>query len=357
MVAPMWGLLPASLVGCASEPAPCAGTSQHSEGAALVREAIEVIRSRALGADRIEWEKAEQELLRALPANATLSQARPFVVDAVRRLNDPHASVNLAPEAPPVPPPPAEGAKAGAAPPSGEAASRSTPPIPTRASARALEGGIAYLIIPGCAEPSVEGLRDYASVLRAELLAAAEHSPRGLMIDLRLNGGGNVWPMMLGLQPLLGEGVMMTSVGPQGPPATFGLSRRDAWINWGAGPESQLEFGLEPPMPARVRFDRVAVLTGPWTMSSGEALTLCLRGLPEVRVFGEKTAGLTTVTNLFPLSDGSVLVLPVSVMGDRAGVPAAGALDPDQNVPFDEWPGPSDAAARAARAWVLGVGG
>lgn len=356
MVASICGLLPGSLGGCASKPAARADITHQSSGAALVREAIEVIRSRALGAGRIEWEMAEQELLRALPAEATASQARPTVVEAVRRLNDPHASVNLAPEAPPALPRPAAGENAAAEPTPGEAVPPRTPPIPTRAGATVLEDGTTYLVIPGCAEPTVEGLRDYAAVLRTELLAAAEHTPRGLVIDLRLNGGGNIWPMLLGLQPMLGEGVMMTSIGPQSPPAIFGLSQRDAWIDWGAGPESQLEFGATAPPPARARFHRVAVLTGPWTMSSGEALTICLRTLPEVRVFGEKTAGLTTVTNFFPLSDGSVLVLPVSVMGDRAGVPAAGELAPDEAVPFDDWPGPDDPAARAGRAWVLRAG-
>lgn len=340
-------------VGCATDPSPRAGPAPTSDGAALLREAIEVIRSRALGGDRIDWMKAEHELLAALPADASVARARPLVAEAVRRLGDPHATVKLAAEASTAPRGAPRGEQGAGAGQQSNPGPRQTPPIPSRAVATVLEDGVAYVLIPGCAEPTVEGLRDYATVLRAELLAAAAGSPKGWVIDLRLNGGGNLWPMMLGLQPLLGEGVMMTSLRRGDGPARFGLSRDAAWIDWGGGPETQLDFGERSPPPVRLGGARVAVIIGPWTMSSGEATAICLRTVPGSRVFGERSAGLTTVTKDFELRDGSVLVLPVSVMGDRAGVPVSGALVPDEAVESDSWPGADDAPGRAARGWVL----
>lgn len=347
------GLVPGFAGGCAAGRAPCVEVARPSVGADLVREAIGVIRSRALGAHQIDWGTVEHELLAALPANASAAQARPLVADAVRRLGDPHASVTLPAGAEPTPEePPRSNGRTG----EGGVQSVPTPHIPTRAEARILDDGVAYILVPGCAEPTVEGLRDYAGVLRAELLVTMDRAPSGWVIDLRLNGGGNIWPMLLGLQPLLGEGVMMTSLGPEGPPAAYGVSPGEAWIDWGSGPVTQLDFGDRSPPPVRVAPARVAVIIGPWTMSSGEALAICLRTLPHTREFGETTAGLTTVTNGYPLSDGSVLVLPVSVMGDRAGVPAAGSLTPGTVAASDGWPGPDDSAARAARAWAAGAG-
>lgn len=213
-----------------------------------------------------------------------------------------------------------------------------------------LEGDIAYLVVPMCSAPDADGLRAYAHALRAVLADLSGKRPKGWIVEQRFNGGGNVWPMLLGLEPLLGGGAMATSVVNGVTTQVFGVDRRTAWLESGGKRDEQLSLPGEA-RPAHVHEGApIALLNGPWTMSSGEMIALAFRG--RARSFGEPTAGLTTVTYPFPLSDGSTLWLPVSRMGDREGRAATGALAPDEPVAIGDWPRDDDEVVRAAIRWI-----
>jgi C-terminal processing protease CtpA/Prc len=231
---------------------------------------------------------------------------------------------------------------------------RPSPEIPRIPTGRILSDGVAYVVVPGCSASGIDELRDYARAAAAELSRLDSHSPKGWLIELRLNGGGNLWPMLLGLRPLLADGALMTTVRDGRVESRFGLSERSSWVDWGAGPEAQLEWGeAGAPQAMRPYAGRIAVLIGPWTMSSGEGLAMCLASRGNMQTFGEATAGLTTVTNQYVLFDGSMLTLPVSRMGDRNGHAVVGAIVPMKAMPFEDWPNAEDGPAQAARSWLL----
>lgn len=96
----------------------------------------------------------------------------------------------------------------------------------------------------------------------------------------------------------------------------------------------------------------MAVLLGPWTMSSGELVAVALASRPGTRSFGEPTGGLTTATSYFTLEDGSVLILPTSRMATVGGSAIVGAIQPDEPAGFGDWPEIDDGAAEAALAWL-----
>lgn len=325
-----------------------AQTTSHD----LLHEAVEVLSTQALGRERIDWVALETELRVSVRADSPAQAAHAAITEAVKRLNDPHARyIILEPivEAPQVSPEPTdltEPAKNSEAP--------KHPPIPVLPEGRMLDDGCAYLVIPGCPAPDAAGLRAFARALSDQLNIIHRHKPRAWIIDLRLNAGGNLWPMMLGLEPILGSGAKMTMVADTRVQSRFGVSRESAWIDWGVGPESQLDWGSEGAPQVMPHFaGRVGVLIGPWTMSSGESLAICLASRANTRTFGEATAGLTTVTNTFQLSDGSVLNIPVSQMGDHTGAPIIGPVKPMQPAKFGDWPSENDEAAQAARRWAL----
>ncbi len=83
-------------------------------------------------------------------------------------------------------------------------------------------------------------------------------------------------------------------------------------------------------------------------MSSGELLAGALGALPNARLFGAPSAGLTTGTDSITLLDGSLLIVPVDLMGDRHGVPLGARVNPMQAVESAAWPTHDDAVARAA---------
>lgn len=341
----------------------CGGTAGRTEAVAgspraetpgsaraLLREAIGVVSGRAMGADGIAWEPVWTELSAGLPAEGEPEAAHAAIGEVVRRLGDRHASFvpavkQAAAEAPPA-------SNAGATAPS------TTPVIPDVPVGRVLADGVGYLLMPGCSAGDVEGLRRYARAARGEIARLSEAGARGWVIDLRLNGGGNLWPMLLGAAPLLGEGPVMATVrdGKGEIESRYGVTREHgAWIDWGRGFETQLalvdgvaERSWEP----RGRAEPIAVVLGPWTMSSGEALAIAMASSRGAKTFGEPTAGLTTITNVFPLSDGSMLILPVSQMAGVDGKVVSGRMTPDVVVEFSGWPEAGDGASEAARRWV-----
>ncbi|MBN8504946.1 MAG: S41 family peptidase [Burkholderiales bacterium] len=115
-----------------------------------------------------------------------------------------------------------------------------------------------------------------------ELLRAR---PCGLVLDLRQNSGGNMYPMFLALAALL-------------PPRDVGYFEDRA--------RQRMPFPL-PPRQAAAADVAVAVLIGPSTASSGEFLAIGLRSLPRVRSFGAPTAGLATGVQPMPLPNGGLL--------------------------------------------------
>jgi C-terminal processing protease CtpA/Prc len=216
-----------------------------------------------------------------------------------------------------------------------------------------LDARIAYVIAPGCAAPSVDGLRTYASAAAELISTLNKQQPRGWIIDLRLNSGGNIWPMLLGFRPLLRDGVVSTMIRGPHLNAAFGVNADNAWMGSPEAPSPQLTWGDDPRPPSNIIDAPVAVLIDRWTMSSGEGLAIAFCVRPVVRFFGGSTSGLTTVTNSYPLSDGSTLLLPVAQMGDAEGHAVSGAIAPDQLVEMGDWPSSDDAASRAAATWIL----
>ncbi|QKK08642.1 MAG: hypothetical protein HND58_11040 [Planctomycetota bacterium] len=70
-------------------------------------------------------------------------------------------------------------------------------------SGRSLPSGVHVIEVPALTSGTPEENLEYATHLRA-LLEAAAAAP-GLVIDLRNNTGGNMWPMLAGVAPLLGQ--------------------------------------------------------------------------------------------------------------------------------------------------------
>lgn len=164
----------------------------------------------------------------------------------------------------------------------------------------------------------------------------------GWIVDLRRNTGGDLWPQLAGLGPLLGEGVSGAFVDADGG------SRRWVYRAGAAGLEGEDPIVRTYAYPLRFNRPHLAVLLGRETASSGEALATAFRGAPRARSFGAATRGLSTANRGFFLSDGSLLVLTVAGLEDRTGTGVQGPLRPD--VPVLD--GPGDPVLDRAVAWI-----
>lgn len=168
----------------------------------------------------------------------------------------------------------------------------------------------------------------------------------GWIVDLRSNSGGNMWPMLLGVAPLLRSS-------PTGTEEIGSFATASAPQRWSLTPamvqvdgRPRLGFG-RPGYSLKQPGAPVAVLVGSNTASSGEATMLSFRGRPQARSFGQSTAGFSTSNVTRTLVDGSVLAMTTAVMKDRNGVGAGARITPDALTTGDA------ATLAAAQAWLL----
>ena len=171
---------------------------------------------------------------------------------------------------------------------------------------QSLSERVGYVSIPGYSGGDVAAAGTYATRMHESLAGILASSSCGWVVDLRQNTGGNMWPMLAGLKPFLGNAGLGTFESPTG-----------SSPKWIAGQA----VGVEPPATlGGLESAWVAVITGPRTASSGEAVAIAFRGRPRTRSFGLPTAGcLSTANQTFRLPDGAMILLTTAVDADRTG--------------------------------------
>ncbi len=211
-----------------------------------------------------------------------------------------------------------------------------------------LEGRYGYVLVPAFSGIRDDVQRDFAEALQDLIALTDEALPCGWIVDLRQNTGGNMWPMLAGLGPLLGEGELGFFVNPGGGRTAWGYADGASRMNGNDLVQVSEPYELRSDQPP------VAVLTGPRTASSGEAIVTAFRGRPETRSFGAGTAGLSTSNASIRLSDGAMILLTTSVFADRTGETYGGVIEPDE--PINELPEgtplTADRVVLRAMAWL-----
>ncbi|WP_329324602.1 S41 family peptidase [Streptomyces luteogriseus] len=189
---------------------------------------------------------------------------------------------------------------------------------------RALPGRVGYLSLPGVTGSE----KIYQQVVREGRDAVAKaNRPNacGWVIDLRRNRGGNMWPMLAVVGPILGDGDVGSFVDADGKKTVWSIEKGSPRLDgkstgWGASPP--VGGGSAP----------VAVLTSRSTASSGEAVAVAFRGRPDTRSFGEDTTGVPTGNAQHRLSDGAILNLTEVMDADRTGRAYDSPIPPDEVV-------------------------
>jgi hypothetical protein len=190
--------------------------------------------------------------------------------------------------------------------------------------APALPGTVAYVKVGGFTGTAAEATA-FANGIQRAIADADRDGLDGWVVDLRGNGGGNMWPMVAGLGPILGEGVAGYFIDPLGTEIPWAY--RDG-ASWEGASQAQ---HVDAPYRLRREAPRAAVLFDAGTASSGEAAVIAFLRRPDSRTFGTSaTCGKSTANELYPMSDGASLFLTVAVMADRTKVPYGGPIGPDE---------------------------
>ncbi|HTI08186.1 MAG TPA: S41 family peptidase [Puia sp.] len=260
-----------------------------------------------------------------------------------------------------------------------------------------LPGGIGYLRVPGMAAESSEYNR-LAQRLMDSLCALQREGARKWIIDLRLNAGGTMLPMIAGLSPLLGNGAFLGYADNRG--KVTGMTRlkdgkfsspdggvaevvgadgrgarkkgarntegaggsegaggteeaggaeeagrsvgaggsEGAGRSLGAGRTEEAGGGKEAGKGIEnMEQAGVVILTGHGTGSAGECVAVAFKGRPHTWFIGEPTAGYTTGNKGHVLVGGRVeIVIAESVLVDRRHRVYPRNLIPDEWVPGGE---------------------
>lgn len=227
-----------------------------------------------LFAEGPDWESAKSDALSAAPGS--LEEAQEIIRIAARVAGGKHSFLQL----------------------SGDVAADATSKWP------APEVTIPECGIPVISLPLFSGNQDEGVKYASAVLSAIPDSVQGVVIDLRGNTGGNMYPMIAAVHRFLPDDDQMLR---------FRTRARTQWI--------PLSYAVQMAgVQKRTRINcRVAILTDSLTASSGEATLICFRGLDYVRVFGAPTAGYASANQPFPLPGGDHLVLTTGCDVARTG--------------------------------------
>ena len=270
----------------------------------FLRDIVNIMEQYSVRRDSIDWISLRADVYAEAANATTYDQTHPAVQLALRRLDDNHSWFQL---------------------PNGSYLDYprtlncigSTVPTPT-----GLPADIGYVRIAQFGGSDAAAAA-YMTAIQAQMEAMDSDQLVGWVIDLRGNGGGNMWPMLASLHPFL-DGSTGFFVDPDS-------IWDEWWVHEGTSFLNQVPVSTVPsPFLPRATDGRVAVLTDVRVASSGEAAAVSLRGRPNTRSFGTATCGVSTGIVAGSVGAGYTLGLATVWMADRDSTVYGGKLHPDE---------------------------
>ena len=275
-----------------------ASGDMSAESRRYLTDVLDVMQERALVRDQVDWPSLRQKVFAAAQGTQAVEETHAAIQYALTLLGDPHSS--FMPATPSVD--------------KGKDDVPAEPRVPEFESTL-LQARFGYLDLPGFpGGVGAELANAYATRLQGTIEGLEAAGACGWIIDLRSGAGGNMWPVLAGLGPLLGDGEVGRCATPSGETGSWWYRDGKAGVaETIKAATAKAAIHLQDPAPP------IAVLISEQTASSGEAIAIALSGRSNGRTFGEQTAGLATANGGVALPDGSLLVLTLCAMEDRNG--------------------------------------
>jgi len=187
-----------------------------------------------------------------------------------------------------------------------------------------LPGNVGYVKINSFSGSSNgDAAISFAREIQNQIMNQDDADIIGWIVDLRNNGGGNMWPMIAGIGPVLGEGTAGYFIDPDQNQTSWGFQNGSSVANGATVTHLSNSYELKVPNP------KVAVLLNSGIASSGEVIAISFIGRENTKSFGISTCGLSTANSGFALSDNSILNLTVAYLADRNKNPYGIPVNPD----------------------------
>ena len=263
-------------------------------------EVIDVLRNNSVNKNTIDWEDFSKDIYRHANKAMSVEDTYPSIEYAIAMLGD-HHSYFMA-----------------------NSVSQDTVDAALLPELRdeIVPDSIGYIRLGFCMGDE-EMTNTYLKAIAQKIAKQDDAQCKGWIVDLRGNFGGNMWPMLTAIRPILGEGIVGYSYYPDSSFYAWSYSGKEAFRDDELNYEASDVFHVQSPHPF------VAVLTDSITASSGEAMAIAFKGRPKTKSFGTKTFGVSTGNRIHTLSDGSRINLTECVFADRNKTKYGGSVEPD----------------------------
>ena len=257
--------------------------------------------------DRIDWTATDAEFSKCLSASHSTNDTMNCLVKVLETLDDVHSHIMFNDQ------------YYGFYHPIDDSIYQRILPLKEKSNARSgiiqttlLDGNILYVLIPSINAYSHVDINRYGQALSDSICRYATKIT-GFIIDLRLNTGGNVYPMLAGLHALLGHQVIGYETDNVG----------TAIRKWEIAEDNLFLEGYQvTQITAQCNKDfsttPVVVLIGPMTASSGSMTAIAFKQRPNTLFLGEPTAdGYTTSNGYFQFAPNLTMNFATNFVADR----------------------------------------
>ena len=265
------------------------------------------IKSNSIHRNRVDWAKIDNQFFSAISSAHNLQDTMKAFIGVLQALDDVHSQIYLnnqyygywyANEGP------------------GADRLSSLIKLATETTGKVkcelLENQIAYIRIPAMTAYGPDEVNRYAHMLRDSVDRMSQMKVKGFILDLRLNTGGNMYPMLSGVGHLLGDGDIAYEVDLYDLVAsTWKIENGNFVIN--DFPVTHMDSALVKGLDEIP----VVILIGPITASSGSNVAIAFKGRKQTVFIGESTAaGYTTSNGYFQFAPNLVMNFAVNYVAD-----------------------------------------
>ncbi|WP_343532881.1 S41 family peptidase [Pedobacter sp.] len=185
-------------------------------------------------------------------------------------------------------------------------------------------GDIAYFSVPFMGINKQEQIDWYANWLYDEVAKLQKHNPKGWVIDLRLNGGGNIRPMLTGLAMFFGDGIVSYYRDKNGKNSDEAAFSKGNFLM-----DGKLQAAIKNKITG-MPYAKVAVIIGAGTASSGEITAAVFSQRHNTLLLGDSTAGLANATNGFVFNNNKTyFLISTACITDPHKIPFPQTIQPN----------------------------
>jgi carboxyl-terminal processing protease len=275
------------------------------EAKSFLTEVLDIMEAYFIRKDQVDWKDMRDKVFETVSNAKTIDDTYPGIKKALILLNESHSYFIK---------------------PNGEylfgvtkscVAEKATTPI--------VPSNIGYVKVSSFTDASNSiSAYNYANEIQTQIRNSDNSAIVGWIIDLRGNGGGNMYPMLAGIGPLLGDGTAGSFVTVDNKITKWGYSSGGAFVGSYTLIQITNPYNILKPDP------KIAILIDNKVASSGEITAIAFIGKEKSKLFGSPSCGFTTANTTFSLSNKSILVLTTSNVADRNGKTYGSSLIPDE---------------------------